>query len=227
MEAKFYDSLSGGDSPMGSKLCMGLTGGDFWARVGGASNLYRGSMLKTIDFEDLLAVSDVDLERVVVPARCVHQAEEVYYYVLRKVNRCGDETGDLNAVVKVAFDSNGELIAGRCNNVFDVYAEQVMGSRVRLVWFYSPLGHRASVAKFNIYHDRGPVRTEALEQLGSVGYKGVRVYSILVGALEAGSYKFCIGAQDAAGIEMLSRSVRIDVSAMGLEAISEITVERI
>ncbi len=227
MEVKFYDSLSGGDSVKGSQLCMGLTSGDFWARVGGSANLYRGSSHEAIDFESLLAVSDIDLERVVVPAGCAHDASEVYYYVLRKANGCGDEAGDLNAVVKVAFDSNGELIETGCNNVFDVWAEQVTDSKVRLVWFYSPLGHRANVSKFNIYHDHGPVRTETLEQLGSVGFKGVRVYSILVGALAAGSYKFCIGAQDAVGIEMLSRSVRIDVTAMGPEAINEIQVERI
>ncbi len=227
MDSKFYDSLSEGDSVGGAKLCMGLTGGDFWARLAGASNLYRGNTLDAIDFESLLAVSETDLERVVVPAGCGHDASEVYYYVLRKANGCGDEAGDLNAVVKVAFDSNGELIETGCNNVFDVYAEQVSGSKVRLVWFYSPLGHRNDVTRFNVYHDNGPVRINTLEQLGSVQYKGVRVYSIQVGALSEGSYKFCIGAEDAAGVEMLSRSVRIDVSATVPEGVSEIEVERI
>ncbi|MCK5563804.1 MAG: hypothetical protein KAJ07_01040 [Planctomycetes bacterium] len=227
MDVKFYDSLSEGDSVKGSKLCMGLTGGDFWARIAGSSNLYRGNTLDMISFESLLAVSETNLERVVVPASCAHDASEVYYYVLRKANGIGDEAGDLNAVVKVAFDGDGELIETGCNNVFDVYAEQVSGSKVRLVWFYSPLGHRSDVTKFNIYHDHGPVRTEALEQLGSVQYKGVRVYSILVGALSEGSYKFCIGAEDAVGIEMLSRSVQIDVSAIVPEGVSEIQVSSV
>ena len=219
MDAKFYNSLYEGDSSEGAKLCMGLTNGDFWARVAGSANLYRGNSLEAIDFESLLAVSDVDLERVVVPATLTHEASETYYYVLRKANSCGDEEDSLNAVVKVVFDSNGDLVETGCNNVFDVYAEQVSESKVRLIWFYSPLGHKADVAKFNVYHDD-------LELIGSCEYNGVRVYSLLVGNLTQGSYKFCIGAQDAAGIEMISRSVSIDVSA-AVPQVNQITVESI
>ena len=35
MDTKFFDSLYEGDSANGFKLCMGLTGGDFWARASG------------------------------------------------------------------------------------------------------------------------------------------------------------------------------------------------
>jgi len=42
MEAKFFDSLNGGDSAKGIKLCMGITDGDFWTRTEGAAVLYKG-----------------------------------------------------------------------------------------------------------------------------------------------------------------------------------------
>ena len=51
MDAKFFDSLFDGDSPNGIKLCMGITGGDFWAREAGCQNLYRGASIDVIDFD--------------------------------------------------------------------------------------------------------------------------------------------------------------------------------
>ena len=89
MDAKFFDGLYEGDSPNGVKLGMGLTGGDFWSRVEGCRNLYRGEGPFDLDFERLVAVGDIDASQIVSDA--AHEAGSVYYYVLRDVNGCGDE----------------------------------------------------------------------------------------------------------------------------------------
>jgi len=74
MDAKFFDSLYEGDSANGVKLGMGLTGGDFWPRVGGCQNLYRGQDGSTIDFENILAVTEIEEESITVPGFAGHQA---------------------------------------------------------------------------------------------------------------------------------------------------------
>ncbi len=50
MEAKFFSGLFEGDCVNGIKLGMGLTSGDFWPRVNGCLDLYRGESAYDIDF---------------------------------------------------------------------------------------------------------------------------------------------------------------------------------
>jgi len=50
MDHAFFNSLFEGDSSNGRKLCMGLTGGDFWARITGCQNLYRGDTALEINY---------------------------------------------------------------------------------------------------------------------------------------------------------------------------------
>ena len=57
MDVKFFDSLFEGDSANGVKLCMGLTGGDFWPQIMGCQIIYRGNSIEDIDFENVLAVT--------------------------------------------------------------------------------------------------------------------------------------------------------------------------
>lgn len=106
MDAKFFDSLFGGDSANGAKLCMGITAGDFWARPGGLQLLYKG-------LDD-----DVDLGRIAASANIDEDFLEVasgepltrWLYVLRRVNCCGIEELTFSAAVRVEFDSEGNLI---------------------------------------------------------------------------------------------------------------------
>ncbi len=192
MDAKFFDSLYEGDSANGAKLGMGLTGGDFWARVGGCQNLYRGPDENAVDFETILVTRDVDEDSIAVPGFAEHNASSSYLYVLRRANICGVEEHTLAAAVKVAFDGQGNLIEPGCNDVFALSPRQTAGPKVRLLWYYFPIAQGAGPASFNIYWDSGTGLIDYESALGSVDYSGPRYYSFETGVLSEGSYKFCV-----------------------------------
>jgi len=227
MDVKFFNSLFEGDSANGVKLCMGLTGGDFWSRVNGCSNLYRGRSIETLDLEEIITVLGVDCQNITVPSIMEHEAGQVYCYVLRRVNSCGNETEDFNAVIKIAFDVNGELIEVGCNRVFDVFAKQVEGQKIKIVWFYSPLAQEQQCNTFNIYGDSGAGAIDLQGALAGFEYKGIKVYSFESDMLNEGRYQFCIGAEDENGLEVFSRVVRIDVAASVPEVPGEIEIEKV
>jgi hypothetical protein len=107
MEAKFFDSLSGGDSANGAKLCMGLTDGDFWSCLSGVQLLYKGQDSNNVDFGRIEAVSNINNKNFELSSG---QPLSLWLYVVRRVNRCGMEEQTLSAAVMVAFDSLGNLI---------------------------------------------------------------------------------------------------------------------
>jgi hypothetical protein len=109
MEAKFFDSLYGGDSANGIKLCMGLTDGDFWGRPGGVQLLYKGQDSNNIDFGRIEAASNINNKNFEVSSG---QLLCQWLYVVRRVNCCGDEEQTLRAAVIFAFDSSGNPIGG-------------------------------------------------------------------------------------------------------------------
>jgi len=192
MDVKFFDSLFEGDSANGVKLGMGLTGGDFWPRVGGCQNLYRGQDGNIIDFENILAVTEIEEESITVPSFAQHQAGASYVYVLRRANCCGYEEHSFGAAVKVAFDDQGNLVEPGCNDVLSLAAKQIAGPRVRLMWYYFPIGQGAEPVSFNIYSDGGTGEIDYGSALGSVDYIGPRYYSFETGVLSEDSYKFCV-----------------------------------
>ncbi len=210
MNAKFFDGLYEGDSPNGVKLGMGLTGGDFWCRVGGCRNLYRGEGPFDVDFERLVAVGDIDAGQIV--SRAGHEAGAVYYYVLRDVNGCGDELQS-NVMVRAAFDGEGNWIEPGCNDVFDIWAGQIPGPRVRLVWYYSRADEQVECERFNVYADNGSGEIDFENASGSVSYRGKGLYSYESGVLSEGTYRFCVRCESVTGIENgLAGMVRIGVT---------------
>ncbi|MHC5059704.1 MAG: hypothetical protein ACYTFK_01275 [Planctomycetota bacterium] len=201
MDAKFFDSLYEGDSANGVKLGMGLTGGDFWARISGCQNLYRGADENAVDFETVLATGDVDEGSVVVPDFAQHNASSSYLYVLRRVNICGNEEQTFAAAVKVTFDGQGDLAESGCNDAFALTATQAGGPKALLLWYYCPVAQSAGPAKFNIYWDSGTGLIDYETALGSVDYVGRRYYSFETAALSGGSYRFCVRAVTKDGLE--------------------------
>jgi len=192
MDTKFFDSLYEGDSANGTKLCLGLTGGDFWARLAGCQNLYRGPNAETIDFNTILATRDIEEDSITVPGFAGHQVLSSFVYVLRRANICGYEERTFRAVVKVAFDDEGNLIEPGCNDVFTLTARQVAGSKVRLVWYYFPIGQRAGPVGFNIYWDSGTGAIDYETALGNVDYTGPRYYGFETEVLIEDKYQFCV-----------------------------------
>ncbi len=108
MEAKFFDSLYGGDSANGVKLCMGLSDGDFWARPAGVQLLYKGQDSIDIDFGRIAGVSNINNNIEAASGQPLSR----WLYVARRVNCCGMEEQTLLAAVRVAFDGSGNLIGG-------------------------------------------------------------------------------------------------------------------
>ena len=111
MDLKFFDGIFEGESPTGVKLCMGVTGGDFWARIGGCRNLYCQQDEISSDPDNIIAVVDNNCGSVSVGKPVGITAGDEYYYMIRCVNGCGDEADDLHGAVRVVFDLNGEPAA--------------------------------------------------------------------------------------------------------------------
>ncbi|HIJ71600.1 MAG TPA: hypothetical protein HPP87_09600 [Planctomycetes bacterium] len=212
MDTKFFDSLFEGDSANGVKLCLGLTGGDFWTRISGCQNLYRGPNSETIDFDTILATRQVVKDSITVPAFAAHQSLSSYVYVLRRANICGQEELTFRAVVKVSFDEQGNLIEPGCNEVFALTARQVAGPRVRLLWYYCSMGQGAEPVSFNVYWDGGTGEVDYEVASGRLDYTGPRYYSFETDVLTSDSYEFCVRAVSKDGRESNDLgSVRIQI----------------
>lgn len=201
MDSKFFDSLYEGDSANGIKLGMGLTNGDFWARPAGCQMLYRGNSMETIDFDNILAVDEVDASQISPPDYVTHEASTTYFYVVHRVNNCGNEEQSLAAAVKVVIDANGDLAAAEPNDIFLVKAGQVEGSKVKLIWFYNPLEQESKPVCFKIYYDSGTGQVDYQNAIATITYAGRKFYSYQTNTLQAGRYLFTIRAKDASGIE--------------------------
>lgn len=132
MDAKFFSGLFEGDSANGVKLGMSLTGGDFWVRVGGCQNLYRGEGDADVDLRHIVVSIDIGDDMVSVPACFEHEATGAYTYMLRRVNVCGDEEQSGRAVVRVRFDEAGEFVADADGNVLVLPADWYCGGHIGL-----------------------------------------------------------------------------------------------
>ncbi len=222
MDAKFFASLFEGDSGNGVKLGMGLTGGDFWPRVNGCRNLYRGEEPYDMDFDELIAVSDIETGTMF--SNLHHLAGTAYLYALREANGCGDEQHGPGAVVRAAFDSEGDLTGPGCNEVFHVGAKQAAGRRVKLVWYYCPLEQEAVCSEFRVYGDNGSGQIDFDNALATVKYTGARVYSYVSDSLSEGRYLFCVKDVSKAGVESGGDSVEIHVTEAEPVGIDSLTV---
>jgi hypothetical protein len=190
MDAEFYDSLFGGDSANGLKLCLGLTEGDFWARTSGAQLLYQGQN-DDVDFDRIIAVLEAEEDTLEIssgePLSC-------FLYVLRRANGCGVEEKTFFAAARVEFDDSGNLVEYGCNKIFIATARQIEGNKILLKWFYQPIHQSKKPDDFKIYYDNGTGTIDYQNPLGSVDYKGRRFYQFVTDVLSGNSYKFCIRA---------------------------------
>ena len=202
METKWLkEALFSGMTSNAFKLGTVLTLGWFWPRVGGCSVLYRGSSMETINFDDVLAVAEVDTEQISPPSYVQHNNSSIYFYVVRRANNCGYMEHTLAAAVKVSIDADGNLALPQPNNIFEAIAEQVSGNRVQLAWFYCPLGQQSAPVCFKVYYDSGTGQIDYENPIATIRYAGRKFYSYQSSSLNAGTYLFAIRAEDAAGTE--------------------------
>ena len=201
MDAKFFDSLFEGDSANGLKLCMGLTGGDFWARLSGTQNLYRSQNTNTVDLETIVAVADIDDNSITVPDIAEHSSSTYYAYVIRRTNCCGDEEHTLSAAIRVGFDANADLIQPAANKVFSIKAEQIETDKIRLTWFYWPINQAKQITKFKIYSDNGSGTIDYETPVTEITYVGRKFHEYATDTLANNDNKFCIRAVASDGTE--------------------------
>ncbi|HBG27492.1 MAG: hypothetical protein A2Y10_02865 [Planctomycetes bacterium GWF2_41_51] len=191
MEAKFFDSIYGGDSANGVKLCMGITDGDFWARPTGVQVLYKGTEIDNVDFRAIVDSANIAEDNFEI---ICGQPLSRFLYIVRRVNCCGIEEKTVNAVLRVEFDSQGNLIEYGCNKIIDVSAHQADGDKVSLRWFYHAIHQAKKIKSFFIYSDNGNGTIDYQDPIGIVEYTGCKFYQFITNSLSGNHYKFCIRA---------------------------------
>ncbi len=152
MDVKFFDSLYEGDSANGAKLCLGLTGGEFWARPAGCHTVYRGQD-GDLDYDNVIGVmnladADVTLALQALPANTI------WYYIRRQISDCGKESTDSPLCV-VRIDADGDMMADAPNAPINLEAEPIAGAKFTLRWRYSAIGQEISPLGFYVYVDTG------------------------------------------------------------------------
>jgi hypothetical protein len=190
METKFYDSLHNGDSSNGVKLCMGITDGDFWSRPAGAQVLYKGQAIGEVDFETIQDAANVNEKFQITGGG----ASSTTYYIVRRVNCCGYEEKTENAVIRVEFDSLGNLVEQGNNKIINLSAQQIAGGKVKFRWFYQVVNQARKIDRFNIYSDNATGTIDFQTPIGSVEYTGRKFYQFITDTLEGSNYIFCIRA---------------------------------
>ncbi len=229
MESRWLrEALFGGMTANAFKLGTTLTLGWFWPRVTGCSVLYRGSRMEAIDFDNLLAVAEVDAGEISPPSYVQHNSDSSYFYVVRRVNNCGQQECTLAAAVKVSIDASGDLAKSQPNNIFEAEAKQVDGNKIQLVWYYCPIEQQSAPVRFKVYYDTGTGQIDYENPIATICYAGRRFYSYRSDALDGGKYLLAIRAEDAAGTQNSSLAkLGIQVNATSPDAISILGLEAI
>ena len=219
------EALFAGQTANGFKLGTVTTLGWFWMRVGGCRIAYRGGSMDGVDFENVLAVAEPDADEISLPSYLSHEAGEVYFYVVRCANRCGDIERTLRAAVKVAIDNDGKLGKAQPNEIVGLRAEQGQDGKVEIVWTYSPMEQGSGPAEMMVYSDEGTGEVDYQEPVAMVKYKRRRVYRHKIDRSADGRYRFAVRAADGEGNENGStKIVEIETSGRSVEAIGIVGV---
>jgi len=181
--------------------------------------------MEGVNFENVLAVAEPDADEISLPSYLSHEAGEVYFYVVRCANGCGDIERTLRAVAKVAIDDDGKLGKGRPKGVFGLRAEQGQDGKVEIAWHYCPMEQESVPAEMRIYGDDGTGEIDYQNPVAMVTYKGRRFYRKKIERPADGRYRFAVRATDSEGNENGStKTVEIETSGRSVEAIGIIGV---
>jgi len=222
------EALFAGMTANAFKLGTILTLGWFWPRITGCSVLYRGSSMKAIDFANILTVTEADAREISPPIYIQHNNSSTYFYVIRRVNNCGDQECTLSATAKVAIDTDGELAQPQPNSIFEVRAEQVAGNKIQLVWFYCPIDQKSKPACFKVYYDAGTGQIDYENSIAVIHYVGQTFYNYQSDTLDTNRYLFAIRAKDVTGTENASLAqLSIQLNATSPDAINILSTEAV
>jgi len=227
METKWLkEALFSGMTANAFKLGTVLTLGWFWPRVTGCSVLYRGSSMEAIDFANILTVAEAEAHEISPPSYIQHNNNSTYFYVIRRVNNCGEQEYTLAAAVKVTIDTDGELAQPQPNSIFEVRAKQVAGSKIQLAWFYCPIDQKSKPVCFKIYYDAGTGQIDYENSITVIHYIGRTFYNYQSDTLDTDRYLFAIKAEDSAGTENASLArISIQLNTTSPDAINILSAE--
>jgi len=180
MDAKFLTALTYGHFGNGRHACQALLYGQFWTRRLGCHFVYRGSgHVDNIDFGSILA-SCTDTGLLTLPANITHQVDTNYFYAVRRVSRTGKPEQGTTAVVRLSLDSQGQCRPARANMVRDLRVQTIADGKMKLTWWYWPLGQAAEPTHFAVYGDGGTGTINYDSALVEVEYTGVHSYTAVV-----------------------------------------------
>jgi hypothetical protein len=222
------EALFAGQTANGFKLGTATGLGWFWSRVSGCRIVYRGVSMETVDFDEVLAVTEADAKEITLPSWLSHEAGQTYSYAVRCANVCGQIERTLTSVAKVSIGNEGEIRIGGLNSVFGLAAVMQRNGKVEIVWTYSPLEQESQPTEMRVYGDEGTGEINYQEPIAIVPYKGRKFYRYESERLENGRYRFAIRTADAKGKERESmREAAVEVRTVQPEAIEVIGIEAI
>jgi hypothetical protein len=204
---RLRDALFNGMTSTAFKLGTMLTHGWFWTRRRGCTAIYRGPSVPEVDFNHILQVADSHSQEVVLPAHLSHPPGSTHCYLARRFNGCGHQERTTAAAVRVCIGPEGQLVRPAPNAVLGLQGRRVGGHRLRLTWFYSPLGQKAAPQEFRVYWDGGTGPMDLEHPLATVPYGGRRFYQWEAEPLGDGQYTFVVRACDANHVENISPAI--------------------
>ena len=201
MDPLFCNSLTDGDFGNGFPLRQSLVEGDFWTRRLGCYSVYCGvGNIDDIDYSNIVATC-TSAGSLTLPGYISHSVDTDYYYAVRRASVTGQQERGTMAVVKLSLDDEGNQRANRPNCVRNLRAEAVSGGKIRLYWWYQPLGQKAVPDHFDVFGDNGTGTIDYESVLARIDYQGVRFYSYLSQSGDDGKcYRFSVRGVDADGV---------------------------
>jgi hypothetical protein len=174
------------------KIGTVLHAGWFWPRFTGCSLLYRGGSIDSVNFDEIVAVGNLNATAIEPPDYLQHRNNTTHFYVLRRANSCGSVEHTLSASAKVAIDNNGNPAEPFPNSIFIIKAETVNGSRIKLTWFYYSVDHQSRPVRFNIYTDSETGQIDYQNPVAQIAWQGRKFYNYTSDELDEGKYLFAI-----------------------------------
>ena len=226
MDPTFNNFLTFGQFGNGLQLQQVLLWGQFWTRLQGCYNVYRGyDHINNIDYDRIIATGK-SKGSLVLPTTVSHEANTDYYYSVRRASCSGKEEKGTLAIVRLSLDIDGKVRPARPNCVSSLCAQAVGDSKIRIGWWYWPIGQQVAPSHFAIYGDGGSGAIDYENVLGQVAYAGMRFYSYTSSAGDNNkTYRFSVRSVGSDGSDDSNRlfvEAVVDLSGPdGIEGIAD------
>jgi len=207
------EALFRGRSRAAFALGTALTRGWFWVRREGYAAIYRGTTLHDVDWSRILCVARPGVQEVTLPSQLPHLPGSTECYVLRRFDARGRQEKTTTASTILRIDSNGRQALPRPNAVTALTARRIGAGRVRLAWFYCPLGQETAPSQFNLYRAEAAVGGDLAVPIASVRYESQGFYRYDAQDAGDGPITFVVRAASVADVEGQSAIVSVHPSS--------------